>query len=390
MVEFKHDPRNSAVSRRERIEPNVNSIPDFERDIAGLRLVLSDFEGCTMSDDHVLRWVSQFPDHHRGSILRELSIAYGQTYFSRGRVQRFVETLAARSLRRDLDAIGFWSQAHVLERGFPGHSQEILRDSLKKELAQAGLRPAASERDATDLVLLDDFLLSGACVLDTLGEWITNDAPPRAHLHLVFMGVHSFGMTRAQVELQRLTKLSGKDLVFSWWHELRLEDHPRAASCDALRPAIYDAQAGARFPRAGKTAAIRRRPTSELQLFSSKDARAAVEAALLEAGQSIMAKLGGARHYVRPLGLQGLPGLGFGTLLTTYRSCPNHAPLAMWFGVTGHPSHPRLGGWYPLLPRSPERQLHELDGLEDRFFRFPDGLESTPPPRSRSLASARN
>jgi hypothetical protein len=34
--------------------------------------------------------------------------------------------------------------------------------------------------------------------------------------------------------------------------------------------------------------------------------------------------------------------LGFGSLIVTYRNCPNNAPLALWV------DHP----WYPLFPRT--------------------------------------
>jgi hypothetical protein len=44
----------------------------------------------------------------------------------------------------------------------------------------------------------------------------------------------------------------------------------------------------------------------------------------------------------RPLGHMTLVTLGFGSLIVTYRNCPNNAPLALWV------DHP----WYPLFPRT--------------------------------------
>ena len=36
-----------------------------------------------------------------------------------------------------------------------------------------------------------------------------------------------------------------------------------------------------------------------------------------------------------------LESLGFGSLVVTFRNCPNNAPLALWAGDP----------WYPLFPR---------------------------------------
>ncbi len=44
----------------------------------------------------------------------------------------------------------------------------------------------------------------------------------------------------------------------------------------------------------------------------------------------------------RPLGHTSLEALGFGSMIVTFRNCPNNAPLALWVGAP----------WYPLFPRT--------------------------------------
>lgn len=42
-------------------------------------------------------------------------------------------------------------------------------------------------------------------------------------------------------------------------------------------------------------------------------------------------------------------GVGFGSMIATYRNCPNNCPLSMWWGdpeATSGALH-----WYPLLQR---------------------------------------
>ena len=41
-----------------------------------------------------------------------------------------------------------------------------------------------------------------------------------------------------------------------------------------------------------------------------------------------------------------LETLGFGSLIVTYRNCPNNAPLALWVDAP----------WYPLFPRTTNTQ----------------------------------
>ncbi|WP_449265039.1 phosphoribosyltransferase-like protein, partial [Escherichia coli] len=48
----------------------------------------------------------------------------------------------------------------------------------------------------------------------------------------------------------------------------------------------------------------------------------------------------------RPLGHITLDTLGFGSLIVTFRNCPNNAPLALWVGEP----------WYPLFPRTTNSQ----------------------------------
>ena len=56
-------------------------------------------------------------------------------------------------------------------------------------------------------------------------------------------------------------------------------------------------------------------------------------------------------QYQRPLGNMVLDTLGFGSMIVTFRNCPNNAPLALW---TGDP-------WYPLFQRTTNRDTSSRD-----------------------------
>ena len=46
-------------------------------------------------------------------------------------------------------------------------------------------------------------------------------------------------------------------------------------------------------------------------------------------------------QFQRPLGNSLLETLGFGSLIVTFRNCPNNAPLPLWVGNPWHPLFPR-------------------------------------------------
>ncbi|MCX2524734.1 hypothetical protein OQ287_10840 [Larsenimonas sp. GH2-1] len=82
--------------------------------------------------------------------------------------------------------------------------------------------------------------------------------------------------------------------------------------------------------------------------FSSEAGRQVLESEFFIAGAKIIAKIENRNSFMRPLGFSNF-GLGFGSMIFTYRNCPNNCPLAMWWGdpeVTMGALH-----WYPLLMR---------------------------------------
>jgi hypothetical protein len=88
----------------------------------------------------------------------------------------------------------------------------------------------------------------------------------------------------------------------------------------------------------------------EHPIFSSEEGRQLLERELLLAGMRIRSFSQNPSKALRPLGFSPF-GLGFGSMIATYRNCPNNVPLALWWGDSaaeaGHP----FSKWRPLLPR---------------------------------------
>jgi len=81
-------------------------------------------------------------------------------------------------------------------------------------------------------------------------------------------------------------------------------------------------------------------------LFSSDAAKILLEQEFLKAGVHIRQICPNLSAVQRPLGHMTLETLGFGSLIVTYRNCPNNAPLAFWVDAP----------WYPLFPRTTNTQ----------------------------------
>jgi len=54
---------------------------------------------------------------------------------------------------------------------------------------------------------------------------------------------------------------------------------------------------------------------------------------------------------LHPLGYSKLVGLGFGSMIVTFRNCPNNCPLALWWGDPNAKASSPLSRWYPLFWR---------------------------------------
>ena len=97
---------------------------------------------------------------------------------------------------------------------------------------------------------------------------------------------------------------------------------------------------------------IPREPGGKLEheLFSSEEGRQLLEREFLLAGVKILSKCKNPGPSLRPLGFSPF-GLGFGSLIVTFRNCPNNCPLALWWGDPEADETSPLNKWYPLFPR---------------------------------------
>jgi hypothetical protein len=219
-------------------------------------------------------------------------------------------------------------------------------------------------------------MFTGFHIGDDLEAWITKDAPAQAVVHVVVLGLYEFGLWKVSDRLEKVVESSSKKIEIKYWRAATFENRKSArAESDVLRPMILpddpsltaylDSLKGEKYPFEPRLAG------GKLRIFSSEDSRQLLEREMLLAGAKILTDWGSHSKSIRPLGFSPF-GLGFGSMVVTFRNCPNTCPLALWWGDPKADTNSLLGKWYPLFPRKTYSQY-----LEDQIEALWPGLFKT-------------
>lgn len=297
--------------------------------------------------EHVDQWVSQFPKTAQQPILAEMEHVLDKTYLSKTSVENFLRKLVKNSKLAGADPAAFWRGVKFLDIQEGGNSQRemlalfstILKNEIGVSVAQCGnTNPAA-------FVYLDDVLFTGNRILKDLTKWIGADAPASATVHVITICSHSGGQYYAKREVNAAIQEADKAITVNWWWAVEIEDRKaRTDTSDVLRPTnIPSDPATQAYVEALRFPPVLRQPgnVGPMEFFSSESGRSLLEQEFLKKGAYIRSICPQLNDYQRPLGNTLLETTGFGSLIVTFRNCPNNTPLALWAGDP----------WYPLFPR---------------------------------------
>ena len=301
--------------------------------------------------EHVDHWIKQFNADVQLPILREMDNVLKNTYFSLDKVTTFLKTVLNAEKLVGSDPSKFWRSVHFLDIQEGGNSQrdmltmfgQLLKNIYGVEINQCGQSPDS-------FIYLDDAIFTGNRVLRDLKTWIQTDAPAYAKLHIISIALHSGGQYYANQRIQSAANAASKSVNVTWWRAIQLEDRLSSTdSSDVLRPtSIPDVLEVKQYVEAMKYKPRLRVPGNigSQSLFSSEEGRNLLEQEFLKAGIKIRHICPNLGETQRPLGHITLETLGFGSLIVTFRNCPNNAPLALWAGDP----------WYPLFARTTNSQ----------------------------------
>ena len=316
--------------------------------------------------DHVDRWIRQFDKDVQVPMLSELDHVLKKTYFSKDDVSRFFANQIKHKNLVGASPCDFWKAAHLLSIQKQGHSQKEIRQLFGAALnEQCGLKLEECGSPEGAYVYLDDVLFTGGRIGTDLSAWITDQAPPESTVHILVIATHHLGEWQCKRRLHRVASEAGKKLKLNCWAAIRLENRKAYRNTsEVLWPAEIpeDAALKAYIAEEEKFPFQPRQPGGKLEhdVFSSEAGRQLLERELLLAGMRIRSFSQNPSRALRPLGFSAF-GLGFGSLIATFRNCPNNAPLALWWGdPNAAPGHP-FRNWSPLLPRKTYAQADDFD-----------------------------
>ncbi len=315
--------------------------------------------------DDVDCWIQQFGTAIQVPLLREMDHVLKQTYFTKANVSEFFSKLISQKALAGDTPCEYWQRAHFLDIQQQGHSQTEIRQVFGEALTdQCGLEIDNCGADGGDYLYLDDVLFTGGRIGNDLSAWIASDAPAKGTVHVVVIAAHRFGEWKCSERLKREATGAGKKLTFHIWAALRIENRKsRSAVSEVLWPAIVpqDDALAAYMAAEQKFPFEPRTPGGKLEhpIFSSEEGRQLLERELLLAGMRIRSFSQNPSKALRPLGFSPF-GLGFGSMIVTYRNCPNNVLLALWWGdPTAAADHP-FSKWCPVLPRKTYAQEFEF------------------------------
>ncbi|MGH8479939.1 MAG: phosphoribosyltransferase-like protein [Gammaproteobacteria bacterium] len=311
-------------------------------------------ELATLTPAHVDRWTKQFDKEVQLPLVRELNHVLPHTYFSRTRVQAFLAGLVINENLAGKNVCDFWKQTNFLHIQQYGHSQaELLAvfDSVLK--AECGIMTAQCSSVNGAYIYLDDVMYSGKRIGNDLDAWIRGPAPASATVNVIVIAIHTLAEYLVKKRLRVTIAESGKNITIRYWRAANIENRKsQKKDSGVLWPAQLpeDARLSAYLGLPHRFPFEPRPPGGRLGPFSSEEGRQLLERELLLAGVKIRASCENPKDIMRPLGFSAF-GLGFGSMIVTFRNCPNNSPLALWWGdPAAGPNHP-FNKWYPLFPR---------------------------------------
>ena len=256
----------------------------------------------------------QFPNATQKPILREMRHVLKQTYISRETVDAFLRAVATTEKLVGEDAPAFWRTVNFLDCQQNGTSQHDMLELLGETLgATHGVDIAECGTVLGPFVYLDDAIFTGDRVSDDLEQWIRDDSPRNATVHVIVMATHSLSEYLVRKRLQTAATAASSEIDLKFWRLQEIENRKaRKNDSEVLWPIeLPDEQEVAayaaleqRFPW------VPRVPSGQLGPFSSENGRQLLEREFLVAGARIRADYENPSTALRPLGFSPF-GLGF-------------------------------------------------------------------------------
>ncbi len=307
--------------------------------------------------DHVDRWIRQFTKDVQVPILHEMNHVLEKMYCSKKDTRRFLKNILESTKLVGDDPCAFWRDVSFLDIQNDGNSQKEMLALFSKLLyRKCHIDIANRVSESHTFIYLDDGVFTGNRIKGDIERWITNDAPPRANLHIITIASHTNGYYYAEGGIIESAKEAEKNIRLSWWRAISMKNkRAEKDMSDVLWPTtLPDDDATKEYVDNMYYKPLYRSPghVGDVAIFSSDAGRILLEQEFFKAGVSIRRECPNLGPTQRPLGHATLETLGFGSLFVTFRNCPNNTPLALWAGDPWYPLFPRITNTQAMVRRS--------------------------------------
>ena len=184
----------------------------------------------------VLGWLQQFEENDRLTLLIETERMLSKTYISRAKAKSFIEGLVTTEKLVGANPKEFWEAVGFLRLQSGSQSQTDTLALLNEVIAEKfGLNTACQDSTSNAYVYLDDVAFSGNQIKNDLLQWAKDKNIRNATVHIIVMGVYTYGEYYAKRELKK--EFDERKISLHFWASARLENSPgRIADAQVLWP----------------------------------------------------------------------------------------------------------------------------------------------------------
>jgi hypothetical protein len=304
--------------------------------------------------EHVKRWISQFDDIKRISILQEMIHIMDKVYFSKSKVMDFLQEKVCNSKLVGNDAVAFWNDVTLLDIQQGSRSQSKMKSLLSSILQQKyGININKVNSNNGIYIYLDDVCFSGNRIKNDIIKWLSKvniKGLTINKINIITMANHSNGTWWAEKGINEEMRKLNLNFKIDFWtchtyknmlSQLNEADvfSPTSLPDDPFVTKYVEYLKSKGFPPE-KLRHVLPNPQKP-EIFSNEENRNLIEQEFLIKGAYIKDKCTSLSEKIRPLGFSLLNTLGFGSSIVTFNNCSNTAPLVLWADDP----------WYPLFPR---------------------------------------
>ena len=342
------------------IEETEPSLSKMDHYIQRFFDIVSDYrndENLNPTPEIIERWIDQFSEEHRETILTEMIHIFQQMYISKSQIETFLENIVTNEdLTGNIRTGEFWENVSLLNIQKDGASQDVMVDFITHAIFEYySVDVAVNDYSKQHFIYIDDILFSGK-KLQTDLTTVMDKVSKNAKIDIFYIAYYSTG--KYYISEQWLKRNNSKNINIKVWETLELENRRSCKNAaDALVPVknISNIAKVESYLNSQEGEYAFRDPTELTKsyckgnnIFSSEENRQILEREFTLAGLKINSSIKDIRKraFWRPLGLTSFSGLGFGAMIVTHRNCPNNTPLALWWGDWDENS-----SWTPLFLR---------------------------------------